>query len=234
MRRCLLLVSFAAVSLNAAPAPAGQGPLSRAIERDIAELTADPETPPTDWGAVRQLRRGQAIDLLTRSGLDGGRTLVHVDENELVVLNVAHPGLPAPAAKRLRAIALDHPDALLVARHRGSFTDRELTIGSGTISVAGRAVAALDEVVQTIPRDQVIELRLARVHGSRLGAIGGAAAGAIAAFAIAPSLAMKPCGGSCGGQQLLLPVSLVGLPVAGALLGYGPRRETVIVYKASQ
>lgn len=43
---------------------------------------------------------------------------------------------------------------------------------------------------------------------------------------------MKQCRGSCGDEQFMLGVSLVGLPVAGALVRYRPGTEQVVVYRA--
>jgi hypothetical protein len=95
------------------------------------------------------------------------------------------------------------------------------------------APTPLDEVLQTIPRSAVREIRLERTRGSKVGAAVGAAAGIVAGLLTAPYWMMKQCNGSCGDEQFMLGVSLVGLPVAGALVGYMARREDVVVYRAS-
>jgi hypothetical protein len=61
----------------------------------------------------------------------------------------------------------------------------------------------------------------------------GATAGAVAGLLTAPYWMMKQCGSSCGDEQFMLSASLVGLPVAGALVGYQPHRSEVIVYRST-
>lgn len=251
----LLAVITASVSLSPSPsatqepshAGAGRttkGPLAAAIEQHIDNLvttrpaaepagpTEEPERPGSDWAEVRALRPGQEILLRADTGIDGGRTFVFADAAELVVVHLAHPAVPASVRKWLREMAADRPAALLAARQQTTVTDREISIGGGVISQAGRTVGALDEVLQTIPRGEVHEIRLQRTRGSTLGAVAGAAAGVAAGLVLAPYWMMKPCGGGCADERFMLAASLVGLPVGGALVGYTPRQDQVIVYRS--
>ena len=98
-----------------------------------------------------------------------------------------------------------------------------------TPTESGRVLVPLGEVLQTIPRSAVREIRLERKRGSKVGAAVGATAGIVAGLLTAPYWMMKQCNGSCGDEQFMLGVSLVGLPVAGALVGYLPRGEEVVV-----
>jgi hypothetical protein len=62
-----------------------------------------------------------------------------------------------------------------------------------------------------------------------IGAAGGFALG----FASAVALADKQCGGSCADERMLIGASLVGMPIAGGLLGYrlpGGNRTLTTVY----
>jgi hypothetical protein len=233
--------------LAAAPAtqPGGKGPLTAAISRNIDQLVAshpDPDThsasdqskaPPSDWGRVTRLRSGIECDLRTTRGIYGSRVFVLADDGQLTVLNLTHPALPASARKQLRELASDRPATLLSARQNTLVEHRGVTIGSAGVFVSGQKAAALEDVLQTIPRGEVQDVRLTRIHGSKLGAIGGAAAGVVAGFYLAPYFAMKPCGGSCGDERFLFAASLVGLPVGGALLGYAPRKQDVTVYQSA-
>jgi hypothetical protein len=217
--------------------PAGKGPLAVALDRNIGRLSttrpAPAGFPATDWDAVTTLRGGTGVLLRTDGGIDGRRTFVFADRAELVVLNLSHAALTSAARKRLRALSVDQPVAQLAARQHTIVSDRTISVGAGVISEAGRALAPLGEVVQTIPRSAVREIRLERTRGSKIGAAVGATAGTVAGLLTAPYWMMKQCNGSCGDEQFMLGASLVGLPVAGALVGYWPRGEEVVVYRSS-
>jgi hypothetical protein len=245
MRSWLFTTSIvAALSLISAPSAAaqassqaGKGPLALAIDRSIDRLSttraASGGVPATGWDAVTTLRGGTEVLLRTNGGIDGRRAFVFADVAELVVLNLSHPALTHAARERLRDIGVDQPVALLAARQHTIVSDRTISVGAGVISESGRALAPLGEVVQTIPRSAVREIRLERTGGSKVGAAVGATAGIVAGLLTAPYWMMKPCNGSCGDEQLMLGVSLVGLPVAGALVGYLPRGEEVVVYRSN-
>lgn len=75
--------------------------------------------------------------------------------------------------------------------------------------------------VERVARPQVLEVRAAtRLRGSRVGAVIGGAAGGVLGFITALNLAFRDCGGDCGDKKLLIGLSLVGMPVGGALAGY--------------
>ena len=71
------------------------------------------------------------------------------------------------------------------------------------------------------------------IPSTKVGAAVGATAGIVVGMLTAPYWMMKQCGRSCGDEGFMLGVSLVGLPVAGALVGYMPRGEEVVVYRSS-
>jgi hypothetical protein len=92
-------------------------------------------------------------------------------------------------------------------------------------------------IMRRIPRTEVEEIRqwIGR-RGSRRGAIIGAAAGFALGFVSALSLSYKQCGGSCADERVLIGASLVGMPIAGGLLGYrlqGDRRVLTTIYLKS-
>lgn len=75
--------------------------------------------------------------------------------------------------------------------------------------------------IERVPRPQVLEVRAAtHLRGSRVGAVIGGAAGGVLGFLTAINLAFRDCGGDCGDDKLLIGLSLVGMPVGGALVGY--------------
>ena len=187
----------------------------------------------SDWTDVIALRWGQEVLVRADPAADGRRTFVFANDTELVVLYLRHPSLTDPVRNRLREMSVDQPASLLAARRHVMVGDRTISVGAGVISESGRVLVPLHEVLQTIPRGDVPEIRIERTRGSKVGAAAGATAGIVAGLLTAPYWMMKQCGGSCGDEQLMLGVSLVGLPLAGALVGYMPGREEVIVYRAN-
>jgi hypothetical protein len=187
----------------------------------------------SNWTGVIGLRPGQEVVVRADPAIDARRSFVFANDRELVVLYLRHPSLPDPVRKRLRDMSIDQPASLLASRQRIIVSDRTISLGAGVISESGRVLVPLNEVLQTIPRGDVREIRIERAGGSRAGAAVGATAGIVVGLMTAPYWMMRQCGGSCGDEQFMLGVSLVGLPVAGALVGYTPRREEMIVYRAS-
>jgi hypothetical protein len=219
-----------------APSHVGKGPLAVAIDRNIDRLarpTPD-RFPAANWDSVTTLRGGTEVLLRTNSGIEGQRMFVFADGAGLFVLNLSHPALTRSARKGLRDIGVDQPVALLAARQHTIVRDRTISVGAGVISESGRVLVPLGEVLQTIPRSAVREIRLERKRGSKVGAAVGATAGIVAGLLTAPYWMMKQCNGSCSDEQFMVGVSLVGLPVAGALVGYMPRGEEVVVYRSNR
>ena len=86
-----------------------------------------------------------------------------------------------------------------------------------------------------IPRDDVMQIaRFAGRKGSVTGAAIGAGGGLLLGFLTAAAIAYKDCGGGCGDEKFMMGVSLVGMPIGGAVLGYslggGGRRELRTIY----
>lgn len=89
--------------------------------------------------------------------------------------------------------------------------------------------------VLRVARDEVMEVkRWVGRKGPVAGAAIGAGGGLLLGFFTAAALAYKDCGGGCGDEQFLMGVSLVGMPIGGAVLGYslagGGRRELRTIY----
>ena len=86
----------------------------------------------------------------------------------------------------------------------------------------------------SVARDEVMQVsRLTGQTGSVAGAAIGAGGGFLLGFLSASALAYKDCGGGCGDEQFLMGVSLVGMPIGGAVLGYklpGGNRELRTIY----
>jgi hypothetical protein len=84
-------------------------------------------------------------------------------------------------------------------------------------------VETLGRPTVQIARDEVMEISCWVCRpGSVAGAIAGAGGGFLLGFVTSVGLANKMCGSSCGDEQVLMAASLIGMPIAGAVLGYGP------------
>jgi hypothetical protein len=98
-----------------------------------------------------------------------------------------------------------------------------------TVDMEGAGQAAV-----RVPREDVTQISRWVSHaGSVPGAIVGAGGGLLLGFFTAAGLAYKDCGGGCGDEQFLMGASLVGMPIAGAVLGYmlpGGKREIRTIY----
>ena len=93
-------------------------------------------------------------------------------------------------------------------------------------SVRERLVSAPDRVALVrltnagvAPVTSAFAAAQGRRRGSKTGAIIGAALGGLAGFYTAVAIAYSDCGGSCSGEGLMMGVALVGMPIAGAVIG---------------
>ena len=84
---------------------------------------------------------------------------------------------------------------------------------------------------RTIARNDVVDVRARVARGSTKGAVVGGAIGGGLGFLSAFVLSYKSCGPSCADERFLMGASMVGMPAAGALIGYrlfgGPRLRTI-------
>ncbi|MEO7189712.1 MAG: hypothetical protein ABI051_01500 [Vicinamibacterales bacterium] len=95
--------------------------------------------------------------------------------------------------------------------------------------------AAARPTIRVLRTDITRVERLAGRQGSVAGAIAGGGGGFALGLYTATLLAYKDCGGGCSDEQFLMTVSLVGLPIAGAVLGYhlsGGTRRLEVIYVA--
>jgi hypothetical protein len=88
-------------------------------------------------------------------------------------------------------------------------------------------------IIPTLNRDGVAQVQR-RTRGSWIGGILGGAAGGVLGVGIAVGIATEDqCGQSCADEKFRAGLALVGLPIAGALLGAKamPRRAWTTIYR---
>ena len=96
-----------------------------------------------------------------------------------------------------------------------------------------RAVHEEARRLSPCPDTFAIQTQTPRRRESLIGAVIGAAGGLVLGYVSAVHLANKQCHGSCGDEKALMALSLVGLPIAGGLLGYHAGRQTTqeVIYR---
>ena len=219
------------------------GPLARAITREAVRLATESTSssvlqiaePNSNWSRASKLAPGTEIVVTVRTSQPGKRYFVQADESELTVLNLSNPTLPAAATRVLRDIASNHREYFERAEKGGTFLLDNVRLVPDGVFVADRKVADLGQIIEAIARNDVVEIRGAGTTrgGSVAGAVIGAGGGFLLGAVLAVNLEFKQCGGSCNDERALQVLSLVGLPIAGGVLGYhafGHKTQDVIYH----
>jgi hypothetical protein len=188
--------------------------------------------PPSDWSRVRRIAPGRAIVIRTRAAPSTTVTFVQADDSELTVLTAAD--LP-PRVRRTLIEGSKHPPSLRSVFSGTQIIDGEVQVRPDGIFLANQKVAETGEVIRRIPQAEIVAIETPPARrGSVVGAVVGAAAGFVVGYRMAVHFAYAQCNGSCGGEQAMMGVSLVGMPVAGSLLGYQSKTEVTrtIIYSS--
>jgi hypothetical protein len=192
--------------------------------RDIDDVPPGAQTI-YDWARVRQLQPSAEITVSTRRARAATRVFVMADDTRVLALNLSSPALSPAAARSLRVMAALHPDILLTVSASGGLVQGDVRVGRDGVFVADRKVAAFDEVVETIARDDVIEIDGPVVAR---GSVAGTALGGWLGFAVG---AVPALGGVDAGAAWPI---LAGTVVLGAYLGHRWSSHTTdgIIYRA--
>jgi hypothetical protein len=138
------------------------------------------------------------------------RRIVRVDDFTLTVLDLSDEAVLGPAARVLRQMAEEQPESFTLMAQRGTFQRENVRVGRDGVFVGDRRVAALNQVVESIARGAVIEIRGPVVaRGSLFGAVLGGWLGFSAG--VVPGLGGAPVGVAWS--------ALVGAITAGSFLG---------------
>ena len=192
--------------------------------RDIADA---PPGGPTlyDWVRVRQLPAPAEITVSTGLFRAAPRLFVMADDSRVVALNLTNPSLTPDAVRVLRAMAAQQPEVFSTLAAAGALEQDGVRVGREGVFVANRKIAAFDEIVETIARDDVIEIDGPVVAR---GSVAGSVIGGWLGFGIGvvPGL---------GGVEVAAAWPIViGSVVLGAYLGHRWSSHTTdgIIYKA--
>ena len=213
------------------------GPLMRAVHRDAARLGMAPPQANTaqDWSRVSSLRPGTPIRLEAPGLADTDHHFVLADQLELIVLDLANPALPDPVRRSLLKMATDHPEYFPLVFTGSRFVQDDVRVGPEGVLLRDRKLVEIAQIVKRIPRTDVVAITTPmKRRGSVIGAVAGAGGGLLLGYVSALHLAFKQCGRGCGDERALMALSLVGLPIAGGLLGYqaGTRTTERVIYRS--
>jgi hypothetical protein len=177
------------------------------------------------WSRVAELRPGAQVEVATMSVPLRPRTFVSANASAVTLLSLENPSMPPAAIETLRDMALRHPEYFAAMQGVNSFEQDGVRLGREGLFVDGRRIAAFDEVVATVPRDAVREIRGPVVaRGSVIGTIAGAWLGFCAG--VVPGLG----GANAGAARAFLAVTTT----FGGWLGHRWSNRTVdgVVYRA--
>lgn len=155
----------------------------------------------------------------------GSRYFVLADESGLTVLNLTDPTLPAASTRVLRDMASHHPEYFAAMQKSGTFGEDNVRVGRDGVFVADRKVADLGQVVETIARNDVTEIRgPVVVRGSVLGAVLGGWLG----------FAVGAVPGLGGAPEVLAWALLIGSVAVGGFLGFhwSSHETEGVIYRA--
>lgn len=185
--------------------------------------------PRGDWGRVLKVRSGTPIILEIRNDPPVRREFVTADHSMLVTLNREHPALPVQAKRDLGALVREYADSVSLAFTPGGLRYKSVVVKQDGVFVDGALIAATGEIIERRPRTDVVEIsNLAVRRGSRVLGAAGAVAGLAAGLRIAYGILLsdEPCG-TCRDEKIMATAAVVGMPIAGGVLGYHAHRHTV-------
>jgi hypothetical protein len=197
----------------------GRGP------RQLTDATRRGASVESNWSRVGQLAPAAEVAVTTRGSQPRRLHFIVADEFDLIVLNLTQPGLPPGSTRVLRDMASEHPEYFVAVQKSGTFAQDNVRIGRDGLFVADRRIADLEQVVESIARKDVSEIRGPVVaRGSVLGAVLGGWLG----FAVG---AVPTLGGTPEGIAWLV---LTGSVSVGAFLGHhwSSHETDGIVYRA--
>jgi len=145
----------------------------------------------SDWARVLALPPAATVLLTVRGSEPQLRWIARADDATLIVIDFSDQAIRGRAGRVLRRMAKDHSESFVVMAKGGTFEQENVRIGRDGVFVGERQVAGVNQVVETIARDAVIEIRgpvVARgsVFGAVLGVWLGFSAGVVPALAGAP------------------------------------------------
>lgn len=186
-----LLPSIAVPELLPAGRPAT---VSGAIESEARRLAHNDDTGRPEkqrsWTAVRSLRPATEVLLVTHDVAEARRLFLSADGSTLNVLDLSTLPLRPDELHRIREAAATRPLHLVAGKAGRTVIVGPLEIRAGSVFLGSRQIASIDELVEAIPRENIVQIAIEEApHASagKAALIGAVAGGVVGAVLAAPS-----------------------------------------------
>ena len=234
------------------------GPLARAIAREAVRLAPTTSVVETDqqsgrpaasnWSRVRTLASGTEIIVTVQGAPPDRRYFVAAGESEVTILNLTDSTLRRTVTRALLDIASNHPEYFLAAQKGETFENDDVRVAGDGVFVAGRKIADVGQIVESIARTDVVEIKkrigVVQRHNQMSGdwhvLVGRVSGGMVGAMLVGGPIGAADCSvGNCDERRIVTGALVGGVAgvVIGGILGYrwhrasGHRTEDVI-YRA--
>jgi hypothetical protein len=227
-----------------AASPFSQAALRRAVTapaaREVVPPAPESGQEPGDWSRVRRLSAGTNIVVTAVNLVAGPLEVLDADDASLTVLST--DGVTSSGrGSTIRGMATGDPRGLAAVARGRTLIQGDLRIAPEGVSIAGRKIMELRQLLVRIPRADVTEIR--RMTGGRTGkrVAGGVVAGYFGCFggALAGGLVGLMIGKAVGADPSNLgPIVVGGLSggVIGSIFAFrkvaGPRVRDTLIYQA--
>lgn len=218
-------------------------PIRAAMMREAIRLAEEPadrvgEQPAAEdrpWSRARSLLPGTEVLVTTNASRRALRYVLSVDETGISVIDLSDAALPRTVESVLRKIAANHPEYFTAARHSGYVLDKNVRLNPDGVFEGDRRLADLEQIVRSIPRPGIVELRLA--HASIAPSVGaGFLIGLGAGFLLGT---LNDCSGcddpglvTLGGTIWGAGLGAAGGLVIGSIKASSPSEAGAVVYRA--
>jgi hypothetical protein len=190
-----------------------------------------------DWANVEALKPGTELVVGTAAPADVHRVFVAADDSSLIAMALDALSVARSDKRIIREMTIRYSAALLVPQHP-EFVNGHVTIRGDDILVNGRRIAGLRDVIESLPRADVRNVRLDVPHHAHpvdRDAVIGAAIGAGAGFLFGAMNGCRRGASRCDSpgvpQAFALLGGLIGI-AAGAAVGASRASRNELVYAA--
>src|SRR5438105_1056857 len=186
----------------------------------------------SSWSRVAKLRAGLPLVVAARGELElpeGSQYFLGATDDRISLLEPDQPSLPRNARRFLIALATRRPEVLIAPD--GEYVEDDFRVSRMTLFYRGAQVAELGVIVKTIAKDDIVEIARPPRRASPSAVVGGVGAGILGGIVMAPVFIFSPCHGSCAPNEVMLVLTLIGLPIAGGFLAArATRHQTETIY----
>jgi len=139
----------------------------------LAGLAAAAIAGPADWSAVERLEPGLLVEITLDESKASERRLASVDEHSITLLAPGFHTLPRRIRRFVQRCLEAMPDAVQRIAKGTELQEGDLVLSIRGVGEAGRQIAALADVFQTIPSSSVVRLQVETPARRRNALLGG-------------------------------------------------------------